>query len=63
MALSQKVKDLSDDFKEAQQMLSGYVADYQRLTDAKEIEDASGNLLQIITVSKLVKSRGENRKR
>ncbi len=63
MALSQKVKDLSDDFKEAQQMLSGYVADYQRLTDAREIEDASGNLLQIVTISKLVKSRGENRKR
>ncbi len=58
MALSQKVKDLADDLKDAQTMLSGYVADYQRLTAATEIEDAEGNILKIITTSKLVKSRG-----
>lgn len=57
MALSQKVKDLAQELKEAQVMLSGYVADYQKLTDATEIEDPQGNILQIVTVSKLIRSR------
>lgn len=57
MALSQKVKDLAQELKEAQIMLSGYVADYQKLTDATEIEDPEGNILQIVTISKLIRSR------
>ncbi|MDO8514924.1 MAG: hypothetical protein Q7S14_00350 [bacterium] len=60
MQLSQKVKDLAQELKEAQIMLSGYVVDYQKLTDATEIEVAEGNILQIVTICKLVRSRGKN---
>jgi predicted nuclease with TOPRIM domain len=57
LALSQKIKDLSQELKEAQQMLSGYLGDYQRLTAATEIEDAEGHLMRIITLTKLVRSK------
>lgn len=57
MALSQKVKDLATELKEAHQMLSGYLGDYQRLTAATEIEDSEGRVMQIVVQTKLVRSK------
>lgn len=55
MSMSQKVKDLAAELKEAQATLSGYLSDYQKTTGATTIEDTDGNILQIVTVSKLVR--------
>lgn len=50
-----KVSELKDDLKEAQEALSSYLADYQRLTGSSEIEGEDGELRKIVYVAKLVK--------
>lgn len=50
-----KVNELKDDLKEAQEALSSYLADYQRLTGSSEIEGEDGELRKIVYVAKLVK--------
>lgn len=52
---SSKVDELKSDLKEAQEALSTYLADYQRLTGSSEIEGEDGELRKIVYVAKLVK--------
>lgn len=55
IALGQKMKGLSSDIKERQVALSDYLLEYQRLTGANEIEDAEGQIREIINSAKLIK--------
>ncbi len=52
---SDKVDELKSELKEAQEALSSYLADYQRLTGSSEIEGEDGELRKIVYVAKLVK--------
>jgi hypothetical protein len=54
MALD-KVTVLKNELKEAQEALSSYLADFQRLTGVSEIEGEDGELRQIVYVAKLVR--------
>jgi hypothetical protein len=54
MALD-KVNALKSELKEAQEALSSYLADFQRLTGVSEIEGEDGELRQIVYVAKLVR--------
>lgn len=53
--LANKIKEFSLDIKERQAALSDYLLEYQRLTGSNEIEDANGQILEIINSAKLVK--------
>lgn len=55
IATAQKIKDLGRDLKERQIALSDYLLEYQRLTGANEIEDAEGQIREIINSAKLIK--------
>jgi vacuolar-type H+-ATPase subunit I/STV1 len=50
-----KVAELRSELKEAQEALSSYLADYQRLTGSSEIEGEDGELRKIVYVAKLVR--------
>ena len=52
---SSKVDELKSDLKEAQEALSTYLAEYQKLTGSSEIEGEDGELRKIVYVAKLVK--------
>ena len=52
---SGKVDELRSELKEAQEALSSYLTDYQRLTGSSEIEGEDGELRKIVYVAKLVK--------
>lgn len=51
----EKVNQLKSELDEAQEALSSYLADYQRLTGSNEIEGEDGELRQIVYVAKLVR--------
>ena len=55
IAIGQKVKGLSSDLRERQIALSDYLLEYQRLSGANEIEDAEGQMREIINSAKLIK--------
>ena len=50
-----KVNEFKSELKEAQDALSSYLADYQRLTGSSEIEGEDGELRKIVYVAKLVR--------
>ena len=50
-----KVNVLRGELKEAQESLSSYLGDYQRLTGSNEIEGEDGELRQIVYAAKLVR--------
>jgi phenylalanyl-tRNA synthetase alpha subunit len=50
-----KVTELKNELKEAQDALSSYLTDYQRLTGSSEIEGEDGELRKIVYVAKLVR--------
>lgn len=50
-----KVNELKNDLKEAQEALSTYLTEYQKLTGSSEIEGEDGELREIVYVAKLVK--------
>lgn len=52
---SSKVDELKSELKEAQEALSSYLAEYQKLTGSSEIEGEDGELRKIVYVAKLVK--------
>ncbi len=52
---SGKVDDIKGHLKEAQEALSSYLAEYQKLTGSSEIEGEDGELRKIVYVAKLVK--------
>jgi hypothetical protein len=55
IATSQKLKGISQDIKERVAALSDYLLEYQRLTGANEIEDAEGQIREIINSAKLIR--------
>lgn len=50
-----KVNDLRKELREAQEALSSYLTDFQRLTGSSEIEGDDGELRKIVYVAKLVR--------
>lgn len=54
-AATDKVNGFKSELKEAQEALSTYLAEYQRLTGSSEIEGEDGELRQIVYVAKLVR--------
>ncbi len=50
-----KVNELKSELDEAQEALSTYLSDYQRLTGSSEIEGEDGELRKIVYVAKLVR--------
>ncbi len=50
-----KVTEMKNELKEAQEALSTYLSEYQRLTGSSEIEGEDGELRKIVYVAKLVK--------
>lgn len=55
IAVADKVKDLREEIKGAQEMLSGYLEQYVTKTGARTIEDNNGDIRQIVPNYKLVK--------
>lgn len=53
--LANKIKEFSLEIKERQAALSDYLLEYQRLTGSNEIEDANGQILEIVNSAKLVR--------
>lgn len=53
--LNERVRNLRFDIKENQALLSDYLAQYQKATGATQIEDEEGEVLEIVSVIKLVK--------
>lgn len=58
--LNQKIEDIKTEMKEAQEGLSYYLREYQRLTGANEFESADGELRQIVYIAKLVRKTNLN---
>ena len=57
--ISEKVKDMKFDLQEQQAMLNDYLSQYQQLSGATQIEAEDGEVLEIVSVVKLVKRRKE----
>ncbi len=53
--IANKLKDITSDIKERQAALSDYLLEYQRLTGSNEIEDANGQILEIVNSAKLIR--------
>lgn len=51
----EKVNELKNELNDAQEALSSYLTDYQRLTGSNEIEGEDGELRKIVYVAKLVR--------
>ena len=54
-ALVEKIKDLKFEVKESQTVLSDYLNQYQKSTGATSIELGDGEIMEIVSVTKLVK--------
>lgn len=54
-AAESKLNEMKEQFREAQESLSTYLAEYQRLTGLNEIEGEDGELRKIVYVAKLVR--------
>ena len=54
MILAEKVNDLRQGIKENQAFLSDYLQQWQKLSNASEIETEDGRTLRIVVISKLV---------
>lgn len=57
-ALEQKVKDIRFDINEKGKTLSDLLQDYKEQTGATSIETRNGQVLEIVSTSKLVRSKG-----
>ncbi|MFA6004940.1 MAG: hypothetical protein WC775_00455 [Patescibacteria group bacterium] len=55
VAVADKVKNLREELKHANEMLSGYLEQYVQKTGARTIEDDNGNIIQIVPNYRLVK--------
>lgn len=53
--LNEKVKDLKFDIKDNQTILSDYLTQYQKASGATQIETEDGEVMEIVSVVKLVK--------
>lgn len=57
--LAESVKDLQFDIKEQQAILNDYLSQYQKATGATQIETGDGEILEIVSVVKLVRRKKE----
>ncbi len=57
-SLEQKVKDIRFDISEKGKTLSDLLQDYKEQTGATSIETRNGQVLEIVSTSKLVRSKG-----
>lgn len=55
VAVADKVKNLREELKHNQEVLSGYLEQYVQKTGQRTIEDDGGNVIQIVTNYRLVK--------
>lgn len=53
--LDEKIRNMKQDIKDAEEALSYYLREYQRLTGANEFEGEDGEFRQIVSVAKLVR--------
>ena len=53
--LTNDIKDLREEIKELQISLSEYLSEYGRLSGSNEIQDANGEVREIVYVAKLVR--------
>ena len=53
--LDQKINDIKLEMKDAQEALSYYLREYQRLTGSNEFESEDGELREIVFVAKLIR--------
>ena len=58
--LSERIKDLKFDIQESKVMMSDYLQQYQKQTGANQIEVGNGEVLEIVSVVKLVKRSVKN---
>lgn len=58
--LSERIKDLRFDIQESRAIMSDYLQQYQKQTGANQIEIGDGEILEIISVVKLVKRPSKN---
>lgn len=55
--VANKIKSMSAEIKEKENALSDYLKEYQRMSGASEIEGENGEVMEIVTVVKVVKRR------
>lgn len=60
-ALVEKIKDLKFELKESNVLLSDYLNQYQKSTGATSIELGNGEVMEIVSVTKLVKRSASSR--
>jgi len=53
--ISAKIKELQLELRDMDDKLSGYLQEYQRVSGTNVIEDAKGEMMQIVPVYRLVK--------
>lgn len=55
--ISEKIKDMKFELKEMEAALSDYLQQFQKLSGSNQIELQDGNILEIVTVTRVVKKR------
>lgn len=55
--VANKIKNMNAEIKEKQNALSDYLKEYQRMSGANEIEGENGEVMEIVTVVKVVKRK------
>lgn len=60
--VAEKVKELKAEIKDAQESLSQYLPEYNRVSGQNQIEDSEGQIREIRYVAKLVKSNSSQNK-
>lgn len=53
--IAEKLKNIKLEIKEIKESMSSYLTEYQRLSGSNQIEDQTGNVMEIVYVAKLVK--------
>lgn len=59
MQMSEKIKSMTADLKEKKSGLSDYLLEYQRLTQATQLELFDGTMVEFVNSSKAVKRSGK----
>lgn len=59
--LSEKIKDIKFDISEQNAVLADYLNQYRQQTGATQIEMADGEVMEIVSITKLVKKSAEFR--
>lgn len=59
--LAEKIKELSQEMREAKETLSSYLQDYAQTSGQRQIEDARGEINEIVYMAKLIKGFSVNK--